>query len=280
MRKISSAKISETVKKLYSKANFVLHDDVKNALALAHKKETGPSAKKALSILIENAQIAEKECLPVCQDTGLAIVFAKIGQDVQIVGGGFEDAVNKGIKAAVKESYLRASVVSHPLLRKNSGDNTPAIIHVSIVKGSKISLTIMAKGAGSENMSALKMLKPSDGIEGVKAFVLETVKNAGPNPCPPIIVGVGIGGNFETCTLLAKKALLQPIGDKHKDKTLAKLQSDILKNVNALSIGASGLKGKTTCFGINIEMLPCHIASLPVAVNIECHAHRWATAAI
>lgn len=274
MREINASKISDTVKQLYIKANYSLPKDVLNALKKASKAETNKRAKKALSILIENASIAGKESIPLCQDTGLAIVFAEIGQDVHIAGGNFQDAVNEGIRQAAKSGYLRASVVKTPLGRINTKDNTPAIIHTELVPGNKIKLTILAKGAGAENTSAIKMLKPSDGIEGIKEFVLETVKNAGPNPCPPIVVGVGAGGNFEKSAYLAKKALLRDIGKNSKEKDIAKLEKELLKEINKSGIGPCGLGGKTTCLAVNIESLPCHIASLPIAVNIECHSHR------
>ena len=280
MRKIKAAQITKTVADLYSNISFNLPSDVKSALKQARKNEKNSTAKEALDVLIENAGIAAKESIPICQDTGLAIVFAEVGQGVQIVGGDFEMAINAGIRKAVKDSYLRASVVKSPIDRINTADNTPAIIHSRIISGDKIRLTILAKGAGAENMSAIKMLKPADGVEGIKQFVMDTVKNAGPNPCPPIIVGVGIGGNLERSAMLAKQALIRNIGSHNKDKKTAVLEKDLLQEINKLGIGPSGLGGKTTCLCVNIETFPCHIASLPVAVNIECHAHRHGTKVI
>jgi len=280
MRKIKAKKIEQEVEKLYTKANYNLPKDVEQALKGSVKKETSKIAKNVLNVLIENAGIAKNELIPICQDTGLAIVFAEIGQDVHVVGGDLKEAINNGIKNAVKKAFLRASVVGDPFDRINTKDNTPAIVHTDIVPGSRIKISVMAKGAGSENMSALKMLKPSDGMPGAIDFVLETVKNAGPNPCPPIVVGIGIGGNFEKSAYLAKRSLLRRLGAKNQKKDIARLEKTLLDRINTLKIGPSGFGGKTTCLAVNIETLPCHIASLPVAVNIECHAHRHAEAVI
>jgi len=280
MRKIKAKKIEQAVERLYAKANYNLPKDVEQALKRSVKKETSKIAKNVLNVLIENSDIAKNELIPICQDTGLAIVFVEIGQDVCVMGGDFKEAVNSGVKNAVKKAFLRASVVGDPFDRANTKDNTPAIIHTDIVPGSKIKISVMAKGAGSENMSALKMLKPSDGMSGVIDFVLETVKNAGPNPCPPIVVGIGIGGNFEKSAYLAKRSLLRRLGAKNQKKNIAQLEKTLLDRINKLKIGPSGFGGKTTCLAVNIETLPCHIASLPVAVNIECHAHRHAEAVI
>jgi fumarate hydratase subunit alpha len=280
MRKVNAKEIERAVEKLYARVNLALPSDVVKALSKAHKKENSRAAKNVLHILLENAAIARKESIPICQDTGLAVIFVEIGQDVCITGGNIKEAIDRGVKKAVKNAYLRASVVNNPLDRKNTKDNTPAITHIDIVPGNKIKISVMAKGGGSENMSALKMLKPSDGIEGVIDFVVETVKKAGPNPCPPIIVGVGIGGNFEKCAYIAKRSLLRMIGKNNPDKGIAKLEKTLLKKINSLGIGPSGFGGKTTCLAVNIDTLPCHIASLPVAVNIECHAHRHAAAVI
>ncbi|MFA5103895.1 MAG: fumarate hydratase [Candidatus Margulisiibacteriota bacterium] len=276
MRKIKAKKIEQAVERLYIKANYNLPKDVEQALKKSVKNETSKTAKNVLNILLENSEISKKELIPICQDTGLAIVFAEIGQDVCIVGGGFKEAINRGVKNAVKQTFLRTSVVGDPFDRINTKNNTPAIIHTDIVPGDKIKISVMAKGAGSENMSALKMLKPSDGIDGVIDFVLDTVKNAGPNPCPPIVVGIGIGGNFEKSAYLAKRSLLRRLGKNNPQKSIAQLEKLLLSKINKLKIGPSGFGGKTTCLGVNIETLPCHIASLPVAVNIECHAHRHA----
>lgn len=280
MRKVNAKEIERAVEKLYSKVNLDLPSDVLKALSKARKKEISPAAKNVLNILLENAAIAKKESIPICQDTGLAVIFIEVGQDVHVSGANIKEAVSRGVKKAVKDAYLRASVVKDPLDRINTKDNTPAITHIDIVPGNKIKISVMAKGGGSENMSALKMLKPSDGMQGVVDFVVDTVKNAGPNPCPPIVVGVGIGGDFEKCAYLAKRSLLRKIGKSNPDKTMAGLEKILLKKINALGIGPSGFGGRTTCLAVNIETLPCHIASLPVAVNIECHAHRHAQAVI
>ena len=280
MRKVNAKEIERAVEKLYARVNLSLPSDVLKELSKARKKERSSAAKNVLNILLENAAIAKKESIPICQDTGLAVIFIEVGQDVNIAGGNIKEAVNRGVKKAVKKAYLRASVVKDPLDRINTKDNTPAITHIDIVPGNKIKISVMAKGGGSENMSALKMLKPSDGAQGVSDFVVETVKNAGPNPCPPIIVGVGIGGNFEKCAYIAKRTLLRPIGKHNPDKNIAKLEKVLLKKINSLRIGPSGFGGRTTCLAVNIETLPCHIASMPVAVNIECHAHRHAAAVI
>lgn len=281
MRKIRSEQITKAVERLYSEINTQLPQDVYHALKKAKSSERSKPAKWAMNILVKNAEIARDEQIPICQDTGLAIVFIEIGQQVCIVGDFLEDAVNKGVRGAVKKALLRASVVRSPLDRRNTMDNTPAIIHTKIIPGNKIKISVMAKGAGSENMSVLKMLKPSDGEEGIIDFVLDTVKKAGPNPCPPIIVGVGIGGNFETCAFLAKHALLRKIGvNVGRDPHLQNLERRLLLGINKLGIGPSGFGGKTTCLNVGIETAPCHIASLPVAVNIECHAHRHGTQVI
>lgn len=275
MRQIKAALITKAVEDLFVKINLELAPDMISALKKAHKTEKDSGARSVLKVLLENASIAKKESIPICQDTGLAVIFAQIGQNVRISGGDLKSSVDQGVKQAVKKGYLRASVVNDPLIRKNTEDNTPAILHTEIVPGNKIKLYLLAKGGGAENMSALKMLKPSDGIEGVKAFVIETVKKAGPSACPPMIVGVGIGGNFEKCAYLAKKALLRKTGaNAPREAHLKALESSLLKDINRLGIGPSGFGGKTTCLAVNIESAPCHIASLPVAVNIECHAHR------
>lgn len=280
MRKVNAKEIERAVEKLYARVNLNLPSDVLKELSKARKKERSSAAKNVLNILLENAAIAKKESIPICQDTGLAVIFIEVGQDVHVSGANIKEAVSRGVKKAVKNAYLRASVVKDPLGRINTKDNTPAITHIDIVPGNKIKISVMAKGGGSENMSALKMLKPSDGMQGVIDFVVDTVKNAGPNPCPPIVVGVGIGGNFEKCAYIAKRSLLRPIGKHNPDKNIAKLEKVLLKKINSLRIGPSGFGGRTTCLAVNIETLPCHIASMPVAVNIECHAHRHAQAVI
>jgi fumarate hydratase subunit alpha len=229
-----------------------------------------------LDKIIINSDIASKENMPMCQDTGMAVIFVELGQDVHIVGGSLKEAINEGIRQGYSEGYLRKSVVKDPLTRVNTGDNTPAVIHIDIVDGEELKITIAPKGFGSENMSRIKMLKPSDGVEGVKEFVLETVKIAGPNPCPPIIVGVGIGGTFEKAAELSKKALLRSIEERNNDTYYSDLEDELITKINKLGIGPQGFGGKTTALGVNIETYPTHIAGLPVAVNISCHATRHA----
>lgn len=280
LRIVDSLQIKELTTHLALKANFSLPQDVRKSLENSLKKETNKTAKKVLRSLLENIQIAKKKHLPICQDTGIVVVFLKIGQDVRIKGGFIIDAINSGIKEAYCEGYLRKSVVNDPLLRINTGTNIPAIIHTEYTKGNKIHITVLPKGCGSENMSRLKMLSPSEGIAGIKSFVIETIKSAGPNPCPPVIVGIGMGGNFETAPLLAKKALLRKIGTRNKHPHLACIEEKLLKEINHLNIGPAGLGGKITALDVHIESAPCHIASLPVAVNIQCHAARWATGII
>ncbi|MDN5332079.1 MAG: fumarate hydratase subunit alpha [Tepidanaerobacteraceae bacterium] len=275
MREIHVDQIISAVERLCIDANVKLPEDVKAALNRALEKETSPLGKEILSDIIKNYQIAEEKDLAICQDTGFAVFFVKLGQDVRIVGGNFSDAINEGVRRGYKNGYLRKSIVNDPLIyRKNTGDNTPAIIHLEMVPGDKIHITFAPKGGGSENMSALRMLKPADGVEGVKKFVLETVRQAGPNPCPPIVVGVGIGGTIEVATLIAKKALLRPIGEHHPMPEIAKLEKELLEEVNKLGIGPQGFGGKTTALAVNIETFPAHIASLPVAINIQCHVAR------
>ncbi|MNO87120.1 L(+)-tartrate dehydratase subunit alpha [compost metagenome] len=229
-----------------------------------------------LDKIIINSDIASKENMPMCQDTGMAVIFVELGQDIHIVGGGLKEAINEGVRQGYSEGYLRKSVVKDPLTRVNTGDNTPAVIHIDVVDGDELKITIAPKGFGSENMSRIKMLKPSDGVEGVKEFVLETVKIAGPNPCPPIIVGVGIGGTFEKAAELSKKALLRSIEERNKDTYYSDLENELITKINKLGIGPQGFGGKTTALGVNIETYPTHIAGLPVAVNISCHATRHA----
>ncbi|MCX7695947.1 MAG: fumarate hydratase [Caloramator sp.] len=280
MREVHISQITETIKKLCMDANYYLGEDIKNKFYEFKEKETSKLGKEILDILINNSEIAEKEQMPMCQDTGMAVVFMEIGQDVHIVGGNLEDAINEGVRQGYIEGYLRKSVVKDPLDRVNTKDNTPAIIHYNIVPGDKIKITVAPKGFGSENMSKLKMLKPADGVEGVKKFVLETVKEAGPNPCPPIVVGIGIGGTFEKAAFLAKKALLRSIDEENKNPYYAKLEKEILEEINRLGIGPQGFGGLTTCLGVNIEVYATHIAGLPVAVNINCHATRHKEAII
>ena len=274
MREIHVSTIIETVTKLCTEANFFLGKDVMDAINKAKEKEASTLGKDILEQLIANAAIAREELVPMCQDTGYAVIFVELGQDVHIVGGALTVAINEGVRKGYTEGYLRKSIVSHPLERKNTGDNTPAVIHVNIVEGNQLKITVAPKGGGSENMSAIKMLKPSEGVEGVKKFVVETVKAAGSNPCPPILVGIGIGGTFEKCAYLAKEALLRPVGEQNKLPDIAKLEQDLLEQINNLGIGPQGLGGRTTALAVHIEIYPAHIASLPVAVNINCHAAR------
>lgn len=243
-------------------------------LQKAFKQETSLIGRDVIQQLIMNANIAHAEQVPICQDTGFAVVFVELGQDVQIVGGDFYEAINEGVKKGYTEGYLRSSIVNHPILRKNTGDNTPAVIHTKIVSGDQLRLIVAPKGGGSENMSAVKMLKPSDGVEGIKKFVVEVVRAAGPNPCPPVIVGVGIGGTFEKAAQLSKEALLRNLGEKSKYHDIARLEEELFKEINKLGIGPQGLGGITTALAVHVEIFATHIASLPVAVNINCHAAR------
>ena len=272
MRKISTLDITSKVKELCIKAGCELGSDVVLALEGFRGKEESPLGKEVLDQILENAQIALREDAPMCQDTGIAVFFVEMGRDA-IIDGGLEDAINEGVRQGYKEGYLRKSVC-HPLTRKNTGDNTPAIIHTRIVEGDRLKITIAPKGAGSENMSRLAMLKPSQGLQGIKDFVINTVKEAGGNPCPPIILGIGIGGNFEKSALLAKEALLRNIGTPNPDRELDVLEKELLEKINNLGIGPMGFGGRTTALAVHIKTAPCHIASLPVAVNIQCHAAR------
>lgn len=276
MRDINVNLITEEVKKLCISANCNLNCDVYNALKSAEQTETSPIGKNILSQIIENADLAAEKQKPICQDTGMAVIFIEIGQDVHLVGGNITDAINEGVRQGYKEGYLRKSVVSDPLLRVNTGDNTPAIIHYDIVPGDKVHIEVAPKGFGSENMSKVYMLKPADGIEGVKKSVIDCISQAGPNPCPPMVVGVGIGGNFELCAKLAKKALLRPVGSHSDIEYIKEMEEELLEKANNLGIGAQGLGGNTTVLGLNIETFATHIAGLPMAVNISCHVTRHA----
>lgn len=278
MREIHVEKIKEAVEKLCIEANYNLGSDIKNRLVLARKEETFGIAKDILGSIIENAEIAEAERVPMCQDTGMACVFVEIGQDVHIVGGGLHQAINEGVKEGYSNGYLRKSVVKDPIRRVNTGDNTPAVIYIDLVEGDKFSVTVAPKGFGSENMSALAMLKPSDGLEGVKKFIIDTVKKAGPNACPPMVVGVGIGGTFDKAANLAKKAAVRSSDMRNPDEYYRDLEIDLLEAINGLGIGPQGFGGRTTALAVNIEVYPTHIAGLPVAVNINCHATRHLTA--
>lgn len=276
MREIHVSEIIKAIRKLCIDANYYLSDDIKEKLEEAHKQEDWTIAKDILEKILINAGIAKNENMPMCQDTGVTCVFIDLGQDVHITGGNLEEAINEGVRQGYAEGFLRKSVVKDPLNRVNTGDNTPAVIHYNIVPGDKLHITVSPKGFGSENMSKLKMLRPADGIEGVKNFVLQTVKEAGPNPCPPIIVGVGIGGTFEKSALIAKKSLLRPATERNSDPFYATLEEELLEKINALGIGPQGFGGRTTALCVNIETYPTHIAGLPVAVNISCHATRHA----
>ncbi|MBQ9732619.1 MAG: fumarate hydratase [Clostridia bacterium] len=278
MRSISAELIRDTVAELCVRANRVLPPDVEKALYSAAETEPWPLARSGLDILRKNLSVAGEKCLPICQDTGMACVFIELGQDVHIEGS-LRDAVNEGVARGYTEGYLRKSVVE-PLRRVNSGDNTPALLSLELVEGDICRITVMPKGFGSENMSRLAMLKPAEGIEGVKAFVLDTVKSAGSNPCPPIVVGVGIGGSFDKAAALAKKALLRPLDQRNPDPLYAELEAELLEKINALGIGPQGFGGKTTARGRAIEQFPTHVAGLPVAVNISCHATRRASAEV
>lgn len=279
MKNIDAKVIEDTVARLCIEANLRLPPDVINATERAEKAEPWDGAKRILSLLGDNVRIASEKTLPVCQDTGMACVFVELGQDVHI-DGDFEEAVNNGVRRGYGEGYLRKSVVCDPLRRVNTGDNTPALLTVKLTRGDKMRITVMPKGFGSENMSALKMLKPADGVEGVKNFVLETVEKAGANPCPPIIVGVGIGGSFDKAAYLAKHALLRPVNEPNPDEYYAALERELLEKINALGIGPQGFGGKTTALAVLIEAMPTHVAGLPVAVNISCHATRRASASL
>lgn len=274
LRRINTKRVTKAVKKLFIEANTVLGEDVVGALRHALSREESETGKQVLQKIIENADIARRKKMPICQDTGLAIVFVELGQDVHIVGGALHAAIEEGVRQAYVDGYLRKSVCD-PLTRKNTTDNLPAIIHVDIVSGNRMKIVAMPKGGGSENVSATKMLIPAAGIDGIKKFVLETVENAGANPCPPIIVGVGIGGSLEQASVMAKKALLRPIGEASRiDERIEQMEKELLDSINKLGIGPAGLGGLVTALAINVEMTPCHIASLPVAVNIQCHVAR------
>lgn len=274
MREIDVSVITDNLKEMCIEAAHFLTKDMKDCLYKAECSEESPLGKQILKQLEENLDIAGNEMIPICQDTGMAVVFIEIGQDVHFINGSLEDAINEGVRRGYVDGYLRKSVVSDPIIRENTKDNTPAVIHYSIIPGDKVKLTIAPKGFGSENMSKVYMLKPADGIEGVKDAILNAVSEAGPNACPPMVVGVGIGGTFEKCTLLAKKALTRPV-DKHSDiGYVAELEKEMLDKINKLGIGPGGLGGITTAFAVNIETYATHIAGLPVAVNICCHVNR------
>ncbi len=274
MREINVSTITDALTEMCMAINYELSDDMKRALKDAQEKETAALGKQILGILDENMEIAKAEKIPICQDTGMAVVFLKVGQDVHFTGGSIEEAVNEGVRRGYTEGYLRKSVVSDPLLRVNTNDNTPAVIHYEIVPGEEVQITLAPKGFGSENMSRVYMLKPADGEEGVVNAVVEAVKLAGPNACPPVVVGVGVGGTFEKAALLSKKALARPVDQESEKEHIRKLEKEILEKINQLEIGPAGLGGSVSCLGVNIETYPTHIAGLPVAINICCHVNR------
>ena len=274
MREISTDVITRNIKEMCIEANYILENDVKGRILSAEDTEESILGKQILNQLNENMNIAENENIPICQDTGMAVVFLKIGQDVHINGISIEDAVNEGIRQGYTEGYLRKSVVKDPVIRENTKDNTPGVIHYEIVPGDKIDITVAQKGFGSENMSRVCMLKPADGIEGIKNAVIETVKLAGPNACPPVVVGVGIGGTFEKCAILAKKALTRDLDSHNEIDYVHKLEDELLEEINKIGIGPGGLGGKNTALGVNIETYPTHIAGMPVAINMCCHVNR------
>ena len=274
MRELDVKVITENIKEMCIEATHFLTEDMKNVLDDSVTKEESPLGKQILQQLQENLQIAGDEMIPICQDTGMAVIFIKAGQDVHFIGGNIEDAINEGVRQGYTEGYLRRSVVKDPIIRENTKDNTPAIIHYSIVEGNDVEITVAPKGFGSENMSRIFMLKPADGIDGVKNAILTAVKEAGPNACPPMVVGVGIGGTFEKCALLAKEALTRNINEQSKIPYVKELEEEMLEKINCLGIGPGGLGGRVTAFAVNIETYPTHIAGLPVAVNICCHVNR------
>lgn len=276
MKKLEVSSIIPKIEQMCIEANYYASHSLFNTLRMAKDVETSTLGKTILSQIIENDEIASKDHVPMCQDTGIVVVFVEIGHELQLIGN-LEAAIHEGIRRGYEKGYLRKSVVAHPLHRINTKDNTPAIIHYNFTEGDQLKITIAPKGAGSENVSAISMLKPSDGYEGIKRFVIDTVLKAGGNPCPPIIVGIGIGGNFEKCALLSKQALMREIKDQSQDEIAAKLETELLKEINELNIGPMGFGGVTTALAVKVNTYPCHIASLPVAVNIQCHASRHLT---
>lgn len=277
IREVNAVAITDAVEELCIRANTQLPPDVKQALDNAHAAEPWPLARQTLELLQQNLCVAAEKDLPICQDTGMACVFLEIGQDVHFVGGDLTEAVNEGVRRGYDKGYLRKSVVKDPVRRGNTGDNTPAMLYTEIVPGDKVKITVGPKGFGSENMSQIRMFKPSAGLQGIKDFILEVVETAGPNPCPPMVVGVGIGGTFDKAALLAKKALMRPLDSENPDPFYADLEKEMLEKVNQLGIGPQGFGGKTTAIGLNIETMPTHIAGMPCAVNINCHVTRHKT---
>ena len=280
MREIDAQLLTKNIKEMCIEANHYLSDDMKNVFDNARNNEKSPLGKQILEQLDENLKIAREDMIPICQDTGMAVVFVKIGQDVHITGANIEDAINEGVRQGYVEGYLRKSVVNDPIIRENTKDNTPAVIHYEIVPGENITITVAPKGFGSENMSRVFMLKPADGIEGVKNAVLTAVRDAGPNACPPMVVGVGIGGTFEKCAYLAKKALAREADSSSDIEYVSKLENELLEKINKMGIGPGGLGGTQTALAVNVETYPTHIAGLPVAINICCHVNRHVTRTI
>ncbi len=274
MREVNCGKIIDTIREMCIEATHFLSKDMKCALSNAVEKEESPLGKQVLESLEENLEIAGNNMIPICQDTGMAVIFIELGQDVHVVGGSLEAAVNEGVRRGYVDGYLRKSVVKDPIYRENTKDNTPAIIHYTIVPGNTVKITLAPKGFGSENMSRVVMLKPADGIEGVKKAILDTVDAAGPNACPPMVIGVGIGGDFEKCAIMAKHALTRPVGEHSEIPYVRELEEEMLDKINRLGIGPGGLGGTVTAFAINIETYPTHIAGLPLAINICCHVNR------
>ena len=281
MREINVNDIASNIKEMCIEANYFLEDDIKNSLFKAEKEETSEVGKSVVNQLHQNLDIAESEMIPICQDTGMAVVFLDIGQDVHFVGGDLTDAVNRGVREGYEEGYLRKSVVEDPVERVNTKDNTPAIIHMNIVPGDKVKITVSPKGFGSENMSRIFMLKPADGLDGIKKAIIETVREAGPNACPPFIVGVGIGGDFEKSAILAKRALTRGLDEEsaspYRKPYLDELEKELLEEINKIGLGPAGLGGRKTALGINIETYPTHIAGMPLAINMCCHVNRHKT---
>jgi fumarate hydratase subunit alpha len=281
LKEIDVSRIVPELKRLCIEINCCASQDLVAKIQESRLQEESQLAREILDLMMQNIDLAAQEQLPMCQDTGVAVVFIELGQDVHLVGGDLSEAINEGIRQGYTAGYLRKSMVAEPLFERiNTGDNTPAIIHTEIVPGERIKITLTAKGAGAENMSELRMLKTADGMIGVKDFIVDVVRRAGGNPCPPIIVGVGIGGNFEQCALLAKKALLRPLNEKNPDLRLAAIEAEVLNRINKLGIGPQGLGGRTTALAVHILSRPCHIAALPVAVNLDCYVHRHATVVI
>lgn len=280
MREIDAQLLTKNIKEMCIEANHYLSDDMKKVFDNARNNEKSPLGKQILEQLDENLKIAREDMIPICQDTGMAVVFVKIGQDVHITGANIEDAINEGVRQGYVEGYLRKSVVNDPIIRENTKDNTPAVIHYEIVPGEDVTITVAPKGFGSENMSRVFMLKPADGIEGVKNAVLTAVRDAGPNACPPMVVGVGIGGTFEKCAYLAKKALAREADSSSNIEYVSKLENELLEKINKMGIGPGGLGGTQTALAVNVETYPTHIAGLPVAINICCHVNRHITRTI